>query len=200
MDVSAQPRVVRQIPANVVRVFIDYDRVTIPEPVIAVGKVKRGDIEIEAVEPETLPVPPAQMVDMSMAKAAGKASMFKGMFNAKAFIFRAGIMTDPLIVPVNVRSIGMAGPVHKTVILFDRSLVRSVIRLGMFLACNRRGTMGRDISASRRVILAVRLAPSRLTKGDNARNQKNCPKCDRTLHKVPPLSALHVKVLRETSK
>jgi len=53
VNVGAKPYVIRQIPSDVVRIFVDHDLIRIPEPVTAEAEVIRGDAEVEPAEPET---------------------------------------------------------------------------------------------------------------------------------------------------
>jgi len=52
VDVGTQPHVVGEVPAVVVRVFVDHNLIAVPEPVTAVTHVERCDIEIETSKPE----------------------------------------------------------------------------------------------------------------------------------------------------
>jgi hypothetical protein len=40
-----------------VRIFINHDLVTTPEPVVTKGKIARGNAKVEAAKPEAFPVP-----------------------------------------------------------------------------------------------------------------------------------------------
>src|SRR3954452_11102578 len=59
VSATAQPYVVAEVPASVVRVLIDHDLVTIPQPIIDEAVVVGGHAKVEALEPITLSVPPA---------------------------------------------------------------------------------------------------------------------------------------------
>jgi hypothetical protein len=48
---------------------------------------------------------------MTAAKAAGKAAVLPRMVNVIVGIIAAGIVTDPLVVVMDVRSFGMTGPI-----------------------------------------------------------------------------------------
>src|SRR5580704_11612542 len=107
MNVGAQPGVVSQVPAIVIRVLIDHDIVAIPQPVIDEVVIVRSDGEVEAAKPETLPVSSPKMENMARTEAAGKVSMFPGMIDMVVGIVTARIVSDPFIVGVNVRSLRM---------------------------------------------------------------------------------------------
>jgi hypothetical protein len=114
VDVGAQPDVVGEIPAVVVGVFVDDDLVAVPEPVTAESQVKRGDAEVEAVEPETVGTTSGNAPDVAAAEAAGEMAMLPGVIEVEAGIVRSGVMSDPGAVVVDVRGRGMAVIVVKT--------------------------------------------------------------------------------------
>ena len=108
VDVGSQSRVVGEIPAVVVGVFVDNDLVAVPEPATAQGQVKRGNAEGPAAEPETAGAASAYAPDMAATEAAGEAAVLPGMIEVKAGIVAPGVVAHPRAVVVNVRSIGMA--------------------------------------------------------------------------------------------
>ena len=89
MHICPKSDVVRQVPAHVIGILVNHDRITIPEPVIYEAVFKRRHAEIVAVEPETLPVPALQTEDMATSKPAGKVSMFPRMIEVEAKIMGA---------------------------------------------------------------------------------------------------------------
>ena len=111
VNVYAQPNVIEEIPANVVWVVVNHDLVTGPKPVTAVVIVGWCNAEIEAAEPEALPAPSPQPEDMAGAKAAPEAPMFPRMIEVVPGIISAGIVSDPLTVPMNVRGVWMSSAV-----------------------------------------------------------------------------------------
>ena len=111
VDVRPQPRVVGEIPAVMVGIFVDHDLVAVPEPVTAQGKVKGCDAESEAAKPETGGTATANAPYMAAAEAAGESAMLKGMIDVEAGIIASGVVADPRAVVVNVRSFGMALPI-----------------------------------------------------------------------------------------
>ena len=123
VNVGAQPHVVSQVPAIVVRVLVDRDVVTIPEPVITVVVVVRGDVEVETTKPETFPASAGKPEDMAAAEAAIKASLFPCSIHVVVAIITAGIVSDPRIVGVNVGSFGMSLPVRKPAVFWSGRLV-----------------------------------------------------------------------------
>ena len=122
MNVSAQPDVVSQVPAIVIRVLVDHDIVTIPEPVITEVVVVGGNAEVETTKPETLPVSSSEPKDMAAAESTGKASVFPRMVEVVMGVTTAGIVSDPLVVCVNVGSFRMSPLVCKVVVFLGGTL------------------------------------------------------------------------------
>ena len=79
MDVRPQSRVIGEIPADVVRVFVDDDLVRIPEPAIHKRVVLWSHAEVEAIEPEALARTSCQPEYVTRSKAAGKPSVLPWM-------------------------------------------------------------------------------------------------------------------------
>jgi hypothetical protein len=52
VNVGTEPDVVSEIPADVIRVVVEHNIVTIPEPVRAQADLERRHAEIVAAEPE----------------------------------------------------------------------------------------------------------------------------------------------------
>ena len=52
VDVGAEPGVVGEVPAGVVRIFVDDDLVGVPKPAVNIAKVVRSYAEVEASKPE----------------------------------------------------------------------------------------------------------------------------------------------------
>jgi hypothetical protein len=113
VSISAQPGVISQVIARVVRIFIDHDVVTIPEPIIDKAVIVRRNTEVGAIKPESIPVTSPKVKLMPTTEAAREASMFPGMFHMVVGIVPPGIMSNPVTVCVNVRSFRMARPVGK---------------------------------------------------------------------------------------
>src|ERR1700722_8747383 len=91
-----------------VGIVIDDDLVAVPEPIIAVGKVKGANAEVEAAKPEPVGASSGDAPDVAAAEAAGEPTMFPGMIEVEAGIVSSGVVSDPRSVVVDVRSFGMA--------------------------------------------------------------------------------------------
>ena len=145
MNVGAQPGVVGQIPAFVIRVFVDDDLIGIPEPAAAEADVVGRDAEVKAAEPEARRASAGEMPDVAAAKPARKAAMFPGMIEVVVRIIAAGVVTYPLVVCVHVGSFWVSGLVAK----------RCVLGRWMTIASYGSWTVGGDVTSSH----AVRRAP-----------------------------------------
>jgi hypothetical protein len=161
VDVGAQPRVVGEIPAVMVGIFVDHDLVAVPEPVTAQSEVKGGDAESEAAEPETGGTASANAPDVAAAEAAGESAMFKGMVEVESGIVSPGVVADPGAIMMDVRGFGMAFHVATR----SRSC-RS--------AANRSGTMFGNESATDGVAAATATVASMLREGRDGKEYSYC--------------------------
>ena len=108
VDVGAKPHVVGEVPAIVIRIFVDHDLIGSPVPAIAEGKVNGSDGEVETAEPEALSIAASNAPHMAFAESAGEVTVLPRMFEVIVRIIAARIVANPLVVGVNVRSVGMA--------------------------------------------------------------------------------------------
>jgi hypothetical protein len=111
----------------VVGIVIDDDGIAVPVPVIGVVVIVGSYAEIEAAEPEALAVSTSQVILMAAAKAAGKAAVFPGMIEVIARVTATGIVTDPVVIAVDVRRVRMIGPIAKGATVVLIVAVRSAI-------------------------------------------------------------------------
>ncbi len=121
VNVGSQTDVVRQIPADMIRIVVDYDLVGIPQPVVAVPKIIRSDGEIEPAEPEAVRTSSNEPPDVSPAEAAGEVTVLPRMIQVVISIHAASVMTDPALAIVYVRSIGMPCFLTELPVLLDWS-------------------------------------------------------------------------------
>lgn len=129
MNVCAKPDVVCQIPSDVVRVVINDDLVGIPKPSIAKCVIVRSNAEVETAKPETVSAATLEVKDMAAADAAGEVSVFPRMIEMIVRIVAAGIMSNPLIISMHVRSIGMARFIAE--ITLGRGLPRRFLHMSL---------------------------------------------------------------------
>lgn len=108
MDVDSQPDVVRQIPADVIGIFIDDNFVGIPKPSIAVSNVIGRDGKIESTKPESIWTTAREAPHMATAESAGEVPMLPRMIEVVMNIVTAGLVADPSLAAVYVGSVGVA--------------------------------------------------------------------------------------------
>src|SRR5216684_5782515 len=106
VHVGAEARVIRQIPAHMIGIVVDHDTVAVPIPVIDIGIIEIRNSEVKAVEPEAFSVSAAQYPHVPRTEPAAEPAMLPWMVNVKTPI--VGIVSDPAIIPVNMRSVRMA--------------------------------------------------------------------------------------------
>ena len=138
MDVGAEPHVIGQVPPVVVGVFVDDDLIGIPDPAVAETNVIRRHAEVKAAKPETRRASTGEMPDVTAAKATGKATVLPRVIEVVVGIVAAGVVTYPLIVCVNVRSVRVPGLVAKCGVLGCR----------MPVALYRSWAVGGDVAAT----------------------------------------------------
>src|SRR5271170_6800823 len=107
VDVRSEALVVGQIPADVIRVVINYDLIRIPQPAVAESDVVRGHAEIETTEPEPARAAATEVPYMVRAESAGEVAVLPRMIHVVVRIIRAGVMPDPSLALVDVRRIGV---------------------------------------------------------------------------------------------
>jgi hypothetical protein len=98
----------------VVGILINHHGITIPEPVIAEAVVVWRNAEVVATEPETAPVASLEPEAMVGAEPALKVSMFPRVIDVVVRIAATGIVSDPMVVMVNVWSVRMPGVIDKS--------------------------------------------------------------------------------------
>jgi hypothetical protein len=110
--VGAETGVVRQVPADVVRVIVDGDLIAVPEPVVDEAVVVRRYAEIESVEPKTISVAAFEPELVSASNSSRVATVFKGVIEVIVGIIAARIMSNPMVVIVYVRNVRVTGDVR----------------------------------------------------------------------------------------
>ena len=129
MNVGAEPGVVGQIPAVVVRIFVDDDGITVPQPTIREIVIVGRDAEVETPEPEAFAVSSAKMEHMTPARAAGEVAAFPGMIDVIVGVVAAGIVAHPLIVVVHV------GRLRAARFIPERASVFLCMAFGVIFSC-----------------------------------------------------------------
>jgi hypothetical protein len=96
-----------------VRVLIDHDVITIPQPAINEVIIVRRNREVGSVKPESVPVTSPKVKNMPRTKAESEASVFEWTLDAVVRIVTPCVVSDPRTVHVNVGSFRMSRPVGK---------------------------------------------------------------------------------------
>ena len=145
MAIGAKANVVGEIPAIVVGIIVDHDLVAVPIPIVAVGIVIGCDAEIETAEPEAFAIAAGDAPFVTAADAAGKAAMLPGTIEMIVGIIAAGFVADPLVIVVNVRSVGMI-----PFIGIPGGLLRvaMIVLPGVILLPGGRRAMGRNVPST----------------------------------------------------
>ena len=107
MNVSSQPHVVSEVPADVIRILIDDDLVRAPKPAVAEGDVVWGNAKEETTKPKTRRAPSCEVPNMVGAEPAREVSVFPRMIEMVVRIVPAGVMPNPLIT-IDMRGVGVA--------------------------------------------------------------------------------------------
>lgn len=155
VTVGAEPHVVGEVPAIVIRVLVDHDLIGAPIPSIAEGKVNRSDGEVETAEPEALSTAASNAPHVALAETAIEVAVLPGMIQMIVGIVAAGIVADPFVVGVDVRSVGMA-------ILVDIFWwCRMLFRLGRSRAMRRNVASADAVNGRRRSLRMFFLRESR---------------------------------------
>ena len=141
MDVGSESGVIGQIPTRMVWIFIDDDRVGIPDPVADICVLPGCDAPIPSVKPKAGRTASGEMKDVTGAEAAREVPVFPRMIHVVAPIVGLSV-TDPFIVSVNVRSVRVSGLVAEIMLLTTMLLTRALLRL------RRRCTVRRIIGAA----------------------------------------------------
>src|ERR1700732_2649570 len=91
-----------------VRILVDDDVVTVPEPAVRVVVVVRCDAEPEAAEAEAVAASALEPVDVVGAQVAPEMPMGRGMIEVVVRVAGAGVVSDPLIaLGMHVRGVGV---------------------------------------------------------------------------------------------
>jgi hypothetical protein len=109
VDVSAQAGVVGKVVTGVIGVFVKDDLIASPIPATHVNDIGGGNAEKEAVKPEAAGSASGESPNVTGAEAACEATVLPGPVHPVADVRTAGVMANPSIARIHVRSVGMAG-------------------------------------------------------------------------------------------
>jgi hypothetical protein len=140
VNIFARTDVVGDIPAQMVRIFVEHDVIGVPEPVAAVGNVIRSYGEVISAEEEALRVSSSQPPAMLRSEASCEVPMLPGMIQVIVHIIATGSVSNPFAVGMDVRGIGMAFLVAVVSSILGRGvlfgsmlLLRTTFRCALFL-------------------------------------------------------------------
>jgi len=162
VNVGAQPDVVGEVPPDVIGIFVDHDRIAIPQPVVAEGELERRDAEVVAAEPETLAVSALEPEDMSAPESAREVPVFPRVIQVQPGVHSSHVVPDPSIVRVHMRCVRM------TV-----AIAVARVRLGSWcarVAVDGGRSMSRHVAATHRMSIAAALRQHR--NGDQCRQRE----------------------------
>ena len=151
VHVSAESRVVGQIPAFVIRIIVDHDVIVVPIPIINVAEIEGSYAEVKSAEPEAAGSSAAQAPHVTRSDSALEAAMLPRVVKVKSGIATAIGVADPFVILVDVRSFGVRG-----FIAIGSARLISLARLSLLVwgLFARRGlplrcSLGRAVSRSR---------------------------------------------------
>lgn len=104
------------------RVVVNDNLIGIPQPITDVAEIELGHAEAKSAEPKTSWTASCKTEDMTSPDAARESSMLKGPIEMKAGIIAARIVADPLVVGVDVGSLGVSRLIRKIAALLSARL------------------------------------------------------------------------------
>jgi hypothetical protein len=205
MNISTEAYVIGEIPSNVIRIVIDHNLIRIPQPVAAEGYVGRRNGPGPSVEPESIWAPAGKAPCMRRAKASSKVAVLPRMIKMIAWVVPAGIMTNPGLALIYVRSIGVAGLIDVVPGLSRR---RSPGRPGSLwrrlVSVRRCGSMRRSTIEWRRPMRRNRWVTAplgwMLRKHRHSEHQKGCEHKSNEFHRTSKFPAGETPVHRSFSR
>lgn len=151
MHVRAQPDVISQVVARIVRVIIKNDVIAVPEPIIAIRNVRLCHLKEVAAETKAVRVASSKTPDMMRADRSPKAPVFPRMVKMKTRIMP--LMAYPaIIVCVDVGCFRMACLIAESGML---RLSLSWIRRGMRRSVCGRWAMSWNVTSTNPMFYAV---------------------------------------------
>jgi hypothetical protein len=149
VNVSAQPRVVSQVPADIIGIRINHDVVPVPKPAVNIAQIIGGDAEKEAAKPEAVRAASLKPPYMMRAIGSGEASMLPGVIKMVVLIISALVVPHPLIVArMDVGRFGVTRVVVEFAGILVGMGVPSPARLWGHVRCRRRTVSGNVASAN----------------------------------------------------
>jgi hypothetical protein len=172
----------------VIRILINHDRIAIPNPVADEAIVVRRNPEVETVKPESFPVSTPQVEDVPPPEAASEVPMLPRSVQVIMRIIAPRIMSDPLIITVNVWRFRMSRLVGKSAAFRGTAS-------GRLLNSSRRRSLSRNVPTPKTMTTATLFfMTTTLTKSRYKDNRRHRHESDRQFHKRPPVMIPAIEV------
>jgi hypothetical protein len=154
-----------------VRIFIKHDLVTAPIPAVAIRQVVRGDSKIKSAKEEPIRAATIKTPHMPRAEPTVEMPIFPRMVEMIVFIVGSGVMSNPVPIIMNMRSI---------------RVTRSVLEVPIHLHFRRAMKWFGTVSWSRRRTSTVASATMLLRLCREQKNKHYCKQADNSLHETLP--------------
>jgi hypothetical protein len=113
MAVGSQAWVIGKVPARVIRVVVEYDIVAVPIPVSAIADIVGRYGEVVSAKPKAVRTASTDAPNVAAADFAREMSVLPGTIEMIVRVVAARIVTDPLVIRMHVRRLGVARLVTK---------------------------------------------------------------------------------------
>jgi len=128
VHVSAEPRVIGEIPARMIGIIIDYDRVRIPQPAGNVCQIEGRNAPVEVIEPEPRRPPALKMKHRARPESAREVAVFERMSQMVLRIIWSGVVPHPFAVRLDMGGVRMSRLVLEVSLRWSRVRSRSFVR------------------------------------------------------------------------
>ena len=91
-----------------VGVFVDHDRIGIPQPVAAIRNFIWENAEVPPVEPESRGTAAGQVIDVARSETSWKMAVFPGVIDMETCVVCGRVAYPTIISRMNMRGVGMA--------------------------------------------------------------------------------------------
>lgn len=145
MDVDSESCIVREVPAWIIRIIVDYDRVRVPDPVGYIGKVDRGYAPVPIVKPEPVRATSGQVPDMAGPETPSIMAVFPRTIQAKTRVM--AVVAYPVVgTGIYMGRVRMTGLIVKITMFFMMFFMSGLpVYFGAGFRAMRRGRGGTRI-------------------------------------------------------
>ncbi len=113
VHVGSQPHVVGEIPARMIRIFIDHDLISAPVPPIAIAQIIRSHAKVESAKPETARTAAPIRHNMPRPKPSTKMPMLPGVVKMIVRVVTPRSMSNPMAIIMHMGSVRMSRSILK---------------------------------------------------------------------------------------